>query len=135
VLAENLPLYVDQICWLLTKLPTARIRPHERRPVRSKPLCYPVEVTVSVDSAAHTAFNELAKLIGASPPGLRLEEVEFDDSSQSWLITLGYLAEDVDPNPPVIRPIVERKKYERVYKVFRIDGHTGAFRAMKIRQP
>jgi hypothetical protein len=109
-----------------------------RRPDRSlarQVLCYSVHVTVSIDTAAGTAFKELVKLFGAPPPGLRLEEVEFDESSNSWLITLGYLAEDVDPNPPVIRPIVERKKYERIYKVFRIDGDTGEFRAMKIRQP
>jgi hypothetical protein len=63
-----------------------------------------------------------------------LEEVEFDGADNAWLVTLGYLEEDVDPNPPVIRPIVERKKYERVYRVFRIDATTGGFRSMKLRQ-
>lgn len=89
---------------------------------------------IEVSAAIAVANKQLSKLLGRTPPGLRLEEVEFDGADNAWLITLGYLEEEVDLNPPLIPPLLERKKYERVYRVFRIDATTGDFRSMKLRQ-
>jgi hypothetical protein len=89
---------------------------------------------IEVSEAVSVAQKQLFKLLGRTPPGLRLEEVELDGTDDAWLITLGYLEEEVDPNPPLIPPLIERKKYERVYRVFRIDAATGSFRSMKLRQ-
>lgn len=113
-----------------------RTRRSEIHPRRFRPIgaCYAALVAIEVGSAVSAARGELVKILGVNPPGLRLEEVEYDDADNAWLITLGYLEEDVDPNPPIIEPIRPHKKYERVYKVFRIDASTGTFRSMKLRQ-
>jgi hypothetical protein len=72
---------------------------------------------------------------GEMLPGLLLEEVDFSDEEQAWLITLGF-----DTNRPVQPPeepsYISRPlpKYERVYKIIKVNGLTGAVQSMKIRE-
>jgi hypothetical protein len=70
---------------------------------------------------------------------LRLEEVELSEDKKFWFVTLGFE-----------RPVVQRKnslselmpapalppdyKYEREYKIFKIDAETGEVQSMKIRE-
>ncbi len=71
----------------------------------------------------NTALNNLA-----------LEEVEFDDTLNQWLITLGYDSPCIirrKTGPSMFQTVEEERKRE--YKVFRIDGHKGNFISMKIR--
>lgn len=53
-----------------------------------------------------------------------VEEVEFDDATQNWLITLGYIEE---PEKAIFG---ESKKAN---KVFRVDANSGKVISMKIR--
>lgn len=90
---------------------------------------------IDAREAVQRATSEVVKLLGKTPPGLRLEEVDFTADEKDWLITLGYLEEEVDPNPSLISPLALRKKYERVFRVVKLNGDTGEFRSMKIRTP
>ena len=57
---------------------------------------------------------------------VQLEEVEFDNISQQWLITLSF--PDTEAFPAGLG-LLSRK-----YKLFRIDAQSGEVMAMKIRQ-
>ena len=69
---------------------------------------------------------------------LRLEETELTDNEQYWLITLSY---DV-PIPEYrtqLRALINtlnrvEKKYEKEYRIFKIDTQTGEVKSMKIRE-
>lgn len=58
-----------------------------------------------------------------------LEEIEIDDASDDWLVTLGFDMDERRDAPGVLEKPVRR----RHYKIFRIDGETGSVRSMKIR--
>ena len=61
---------------------------------------------------------------------LRLEEIEYDDAEETWLVTLGY--DRVVDNP--LAPLgVLTKNSVRVYKIVTIDAFSGKPRAMRIR--
>ncbi len=65
---------------------------------------------------------------------LMLEEVEYDDNSDIWLITLGYDSPNTvkrRSGPNIYQTIQEEVK--RVYKIFNLNGETGKFISMKIR--
>ena len=61
---------------------------------------------------------------------VRLEEVEFNDEQNQWLITLGFSPDDHDRRP---LENVFSKYSNRHYKVFRIDAESGRVLSMKIR--
>ena len=69
---------------------------------------------------------------------LMLEEVEYDDEDKCWLITLGYDS----PNPirkktgsisAIFQDQTIEEEIKRQYKIFEINGKTGKFISMKIR--
>ena len=67
-----------------------------------------------------------------------LEEVEYDDDDNVWLITLGYspprsIPEDMRDQLSPLSPLSSFATRERKYKVFRIDAKTGKVLSMKIR--
>ena len=61
---------------------------------------------------------------------LGLEEVEFDDSSQTWLVTIGFWRQW--QNPGGIAALVPRK---RDYKVVRISDTDQKMISVKNREP
>lgn len=79
---------------------------------------------------------------------LMLEEVDFDEEKQAWLITLGYDSHQVikitkvpetavisfveEPYESAGGEIIEEKK-PRVYKVFQIDASDGRLISIKMR--
>ncbi len=89
--------------------------------------------------AAKKYFQSLTDMISNQVQDLRLEEVELSEDKRFWFITLGFE-----------RPVVQRKnslanllpapasppdyKYEREYKIFKIDSETGEVQSMKIRE-
>lgn len=65
--------------------------------------------------------------------GLRLEETELSEDKQYWLITLGF-DRPVDAHRDPLQSIGVSRKYEREYRIFKIDAQTGEVQAMKIRE-
>lgn len=66
---------------------------------------------------------------------LALEEVDFDENHNQWLITLGYDSPSGvrrKKSGPAVFPTVEEET-KREYKVFRLDAETGRLISMKIR--
>ena len=71
--------------------------------------------------------------------GLQLEEVEKSTDDEDWLVTLSFFVPD--PNPPVNMieiamqsSSLTNKKYERKYKVFKINAESGTVISMKMRE-
>jgi|GEM_PF-228812 hypothetical protein len=94
---------------------------------------------IDVRGAVETARNYLRQVLdqlvesGNLIQGLRLEETELSDDNQYWLITLGFdrpVGEHLDP----LQAVVNNKKYEREYRIFKIDAQTGKVQSMKIRE-
>jgi hypothetical protein len=89
--------------------------------------------------AAENYFKSLKDKISNQVQDLRLEEVELSEDKNFWFVTLGFE-----------RPVIQRKKplsellpapalppdykYEREYKIFKIDVKTGEVQSMKIRE-
>jgi hypothetical protein len=96
-------------------------------------------VLVDVRTAVGAAWNYVQQLVdlllepGQKIEGLRLEEAELSEDKQYWSITLGFdrpiarhrdLLSQYDLNP----------KYEREYRIFKVNAQTGEVQAMKIRE-
>ena len=71
---------------------------------------------------------------------LGLEEVEFDDRSDTWCITLGFSRPWDRPAPPRQRPLAvaigepaPRPELRRCYKVLRVSDETGEVKSLKDR--
>jgi len=69
--------------------------------------------------------------------GLRLEEVEYDEGDDVWLVTLGFVV-DEDPLSSSsfqdqIKELAGTVRRARVYKVFTIFANNGAVKSMKMR--
>jgi hypothetical protein len=94
-----------------------------------------LNMTIDVKQAVHAAREQASLLFeGEEVQHLMLEEVELDNSKNVWLITLGYDSPSKvtkRSGPQLFQTIEEETK--RQYKVFSIDGDTGEFVSMKIR--
>lgn len=75
--------------------------------------------------AAVKAIEYFKEILGPMS-GLSIEEIEFDESGPWWMVTLGY----PDPHAPEIFYAGKR----RLYKVFKINGHSGEVVSMKIKE-
>lgn len=92
-------------------------------------------MSLDMKAAVKTAREQAAQLFAEeSLPNLALEEIEFDEEKQHWLVTLGYDS----PNRvkrkttgPSLFPTVEEET-QRKYKIFRIDANDGHLIAMNI---
>jgi len=64
-----------------------------------------------------------------------LEEVEYDDKDDAWLVTLGYDSRGLIKRKSGLSPleIDEEEEVKRRYKLFKIKGQTGELISMKIR--
>lgn len=83
--------------------------------------------------AARDYLIELHRVMGdAEAKNIRLEEVEYDDDKEHWIVTLGYDRPITDPLRTIGLGIAGRT--EREYKILTVDGITGRALNMKIRQ-
>ncbi|MBW4491830.1 MAG: hypothetical protein KME26_01705 [Oscillatoria princeps RMCB-10] len=93
-------------------------------------------MTIDVRSAVIGAKQYLQSLqdqIGMLIDDLRLEEVELSEDRKFWLITLGFSrSADKAKNP--LADLIDSPKYEREYKIFKINSETGEVQSMKIRE-
>lgn len=64
---------------------------------------------------------------------LRLEEVDFDDPTGSWLITLGWVDQAIREGSSPFASL-SAQPAPRVYKVFEVSSATGNVVSMKIRE-
>jgi hypothetical protein len=94
-----------------------------------------IDVRGAVTSATNY-FQSLQDMISPQLQDLRLEEVELSEDKKYWLITLGFERPVVQPKNS-LNSLLEASppayKYEREYKLFKIDSETGEVQSMKIR--
>lgn len=93
------------------------------------------EDNVSIKSAVETALDYVKDLYANSNPrDLMLEEVEFSEATNQWLITVGFsLPETKEETQSLIMPSKMSRALSRRYKVVNIDAATGKPVSMKIR--
>ena len=106
-------------------------------------------MAIAMQDAVKIAKTQAQQLFeGYDMAHLMLEEVDFDEVKQVWLVTLGYDSHQVikttkvpeitvipfveEPHEIVGGEIIEEKK-PREYKVFQIDASDGRLISMKIR--
>lgn len=65
---------------------------------------------------------------------LQLEEVEYDDPTETWLITLGFNVKNMNPMSGLGAALSGGQQYIRKYKIFSIDAQSGKVKSMKIRE-
>jgi len=89
----------------------------------------PVKVAVA---AAIAYVKELYE--GISLRDLLLEEIEYSDASDKWLVTIGFSPPEIKDVPTsVILPSKTSRKLSRLFKTVIIDAVSGKPDSMKIR--
>ena len=90
-----------------------------------------IQVSEAVE-AAKKCVNELFGTEGVSDIGL--EELEYDESSREWLVTIGF-SRPWDRPAGSLGAIAQAIAYpRRSYKIVRISDATGKVRAVKNRE-
>jgi hypothetical protein len=89
----------------------------------------PVTVQVAVSNAMGFV-RDLYK--GANIDDLLLEEVEFSESTQQWLITIGFMISKIRDDSTTL--LLPKRNLARHYKIVHIDAQTGQPVSMKIRE-
>ena len=92
-----------------------------------------IDVKTAV-AAATEAAKEFYTGKEASDPDL--EEVELSEDQSCWLITRGFHVRNKSPGKSVASEMMTEgpERYERKYKVFRINAEPGEMLSMKIRE-
>jgi len=96
---------------------------------------------LDVKEAVKKAFENLLSLYENNQiEDILLEEVEFNEETKKWLITLGFaISRKIlfrEGHPLALfnqKDMGLNNGYERVYKIFTIDAETGTVESMKIR--
>jgi hypothetical protein len=90
---------------------------------------------MTLPQAAKAAASYLLQIYPAAQQ-VRVEEVELTDDDSYWMITLGFLLPDEDPNRVGIATSVALSMTgpRRIYRIFKIDRRSGEIRSMKIRE-
>jgi hypothetical protein len=83
-----------------------------------------VDVRAAVRAAA-SYLDQFDDFIGARQA--RLEETEFDDESNQWVITLSTI--DIPKSAGTLAELSSKRNYRQ----FRIDAETGHVKSMKVR--
>ena len=65
---------------------------------------------------------------------LRLEETELSEDEKYWLITLGYDRPLPAHRDPLSVLNGADRRYQREYRIFKIESQTGEVKSMKIRE-
>lgn len=92
---------------------------------------------IDVKEAVRKAYDYMKEVYPESLRELRLEEVDRDDLTDNWLITMGY-TEDVPISRArnAIQQVLRADQLQpvtRSYKILTIDKETGDVKKMKIR--
>lgn len=97
---------------------------------------------IEVSQAVQAAFEFVKSVIGEPVLELRLEEVDFSDEHDAWLITISFLRElrddTVEIGPMVLSSVAKAllaKKYRREYKIVEVDAASGSANRMKVWGP
>lgn len=93
---------------------------------------------LSVKSAVKAAIDKVKELYSDNNlQDLMLEEVEFSEANNQWLVTVGFSLPEPEKSTslstPLITPSLRSRALSRCYKVVNIDADTGKFISMKIR--
>jgi hypothetical protein len=87
---------------------------------------------VSVKSAVKAAISYVKDLYADSNlRDLMLEEVEFSEGANQWLVTVGFSLPETKEDAMLVIPI--NRPLSRRYKVIKINAETGEPVSMKIR--
>jgi hypothetical protein len=91
---------------------------------------------IDVKTAVERAYNYLQSLQDKMGDlnDIRLEEVELSQDDRFWLITLGFDLPDNKPQSVMEKITYTLPKYERNYKIFKVNSESGEVEAMKIRE-
>ena len=96
---------------------------------------------ITPKQAVENATRFFKEVSAAEIRGLRVEEVKLSDDDQHWLITLGFLGEElvVDSDPGSLfgglaqaQPLAH-PRHQREYKLFRVRREDGKVEEMTIR--
>ena len=86
--------------------------------------------SVPVKTAVSNAIEFVRELYkGEEIKDILLEEVEFSESSNQWLITIGFIINKIKENS-----ILPYKEIDHKYKIVHIDAQSGKPISMKIRE-
>ncbi|WP_295400543.1 hypothetical protein [uncultured Thiocystis sp.] len=93
-------------------------------------------MTIGIKEAVKSAREQALQLFEEETLNhLALEEVEFDEATQHWLVTLGYDSPHKlkrKTTGPSLFPTIE-EEMQREYKVFRLDSNDCHLISMSIR--
>jgi len=93
------------------------------------------EARLPVKNAVSAAIAYVKELYeGVALRDLLLEEIEYSNASDKWLVTIGFsLPETKEVSSPVIFPVKTSRELSRRYKTVVIDAVSGTPDSMKIR--
>lgn len=83
-------------------------------------------VSKAKDFVAHLYDDDSVK-------GLQLEEVQRTEDSKYWLITVGFWR-DLSPTKTQMEMLLYNPRFERDYKIIKVDAETGEPIAMQMRE-
>jgi hypothetical protein len=96
-------------------------------------------MAIAMQDAVRIAKTQAQQLFeGDDMAHLMLEEVDFDEAKQVWLVTLGYDSHQVIKTTKGGLPLfpsteTTEEKRLRIYKTFQIDASDGRLISMKMR--
>ncbi len=92
---------------------------------------------MGVKEAIQAAYNYMKDVHTEPLRDLRLEEVDRDELTEDWLITMGYTTDEPQPRArTAVQQFLRSDQLipvTRAYKVLTIDKETGDVKRMKIR--
>jgi hypothetical protein len=91
-------------------------------------------VTITAKDAVANAKRYMVEIYGDSIQGLNVEEVEYNEESNLWHVTMGYW--EFLPVPPThnaLADLTAPRKVRRAYKGLSIHNVDGQVLSMKIR--
>ena len=92
--------------------------------------------SVPVKTAVSNAIEFVRELYkGEEIKDILLEEVEFSESTNQWLITIGFMRNKMkDQSSSIANLILPERESTRKYKIVHIDAQSGKAISMKIRE-
>jgi hypothetical protein len=92
--------------------------------------------SVPVKTAVSNAIEFVRGLYkGEEIKDILLEEVEFSESTNQWLITIGFMRNKMkDQSSSIANLILPEREIVRKYKIVHIDAQSGEPISMKIRE-